>query len=251
MLLKLLAPLWRTQQSNEDLSNDVPKATKILHVVALRRSWWQRLFFLRYSLLISTSQPHFLSQSRKKWWLQGRRIFPWWLHNITHYILLLYPYVTCLWNKIWFSMDAFRMFLDACCSKEPPCRLASDMEKSSISRPHLAIAGGIPYFQINPNIIFLVIYIYIYTCIYYIIIHIYIYYNIILYTHTLGQLLRFPAGFFALPFGVPGLQTESLVPGESQWRGAVTLDDFWGTRCDPYGYGSISMNIPFLGDEHP
>ena len=206
MLLKLLAPLWRTQQSNEDLSNDVPKATKILHVVALRRSWWQRLFFLRYSLLISTSQSRFLSQSRKKWWLQGRRIFPWCLHNITHYILLLYPYFTCLWNKIQFSMDAFRMFLDACCSKEPPCRLASDMEKSSVSLPHLAIAGGIqgiPYFQINPNIIFLATYIYThiytYTYIYtYIYIHtytyIYIYSNIILYTHTLGQLLRFPAG---------------------------------------------------------
>ena len=88
-----------------------------------------------------------------------------------HLVVISIRYVFVEQNPI---MDAFRMFLDACCSKEPPCRLASDMEKSSVSLPHLTITGGIPYFQINPNIIFLATYIYIYIHIY-----IYVYYCIL------------------------------------------------------------------------
>ena len=130
-----------------------------------------------------------------------------------HLVVISIRYVFVEQNPI---MDAFRMFLDACCSKEPPCRLASDMEKSSVSLPHLTITGGIPYFQINPNIIFLATYIYICILLYIIILY--------MYTHTLGQLLRFPAGFFALPWRQVSRQRASFL--ESLSEGVLTLDDF-------------------------
>ena len=87
---------------------------------------------------------------------------------------------------------------------------------------------------------------YIYIYIYYIFHNIILYIYIHTYPHTLGQLLRFPA-CCRVAVAVPGFETESLVPGESQWRGAPSSAMISGSEL---GVTQILQFLRFFWMDH-